>query len=159
VPAVFNFDLPFNPEDYVHRIGRTGRAGASGLAVTFVSGSDGRLVADLEKLLKKKLEIEAVEFDEDRPRSRINDGRRTWRERGETGDPRDALDTPRAPREPRAPRAASAPRDPFFEQPYEAPAVDAAPAWEASAKPATTSRVSANIKSKRKVAALFKTGE
>jgi hypothetical protein len=50
-------------------------------------------------------------------------------------------------------------QDPFFEQPYEAPAVDAAPAWEASAKPATTSRVSANIKSKRKVAALFKTGE
>ena len=159
VPAVFNFDLPFNPEDYVHRIGRTGRAGASGLAVTFVSGSDGRLVADLEKLLKKKLEIEAVEFEEDRPRGRINDGRRTWRERGETGDPRDALDAPRAPREPRAPRAPSAPRDPFFEQPYEAPATDAAPAWEASAKPATTSRISANIKSKRKVAALFKTGE
>ena len=156
VPAVFNFDLPFNPEDSVHRIGRTGRAGASGLAVTFVSGSDGRLVADLEKLLKKKLEIEAVEFEEDRPRSRINDGRRTWRERGETGDPRDALDAPRAPREPRAP---SAPRDPFFEQPYEAPATEAAPAWEASAKPATSSRVSANIKSKRKVAALFKTGE
>ncbi len=74
-------------------------------------------------------------------------------------DPRDALDTPRAPREPRAPRTASAPRDPFFEQPYEAAATDAAPAWEASAKPATTSRVSANIKSKRKVAALFKTGE
>ena len=159
VPAVFNFDLPFNPEDYVHRIGRTGRAGASGLAVTFVSGSDGRLVADLEKLLKKKLEIEAVEFDEDRPRSRINDGRRTWRERGETGDPRDALDAPRAPRETRAPRAPSAPRDPFFEQPYEAPATEAAPAWEASAKPATSSRISANIKSKRKVAALFKTGE
>ena len=159
VPAVFNFDLPFNAEDYVHRIGRTGRAGASGLAVTFVSGSDGRLVADLEKLLKKKLEIEAVEFDEDRPRSRINDGRRTWRERGETGDPRDALDAPRAPRETRAPRAPSAPRDPFFEQPYEAPATEAPPAWEASAKPATSSRVSANIKSKRKVAALFKTGE
>ena len=159
VPAVFNFDLPFNPEDYVHRIGRTGRAGASGLAVTFVSGSDGRLVADLEKLLKKKLEIEAIEYEEDRPRSRINDGRRTWRERGETGDPRDALDAPRAPRETRAPRAPSAPRDPFFEQPYEAPATEAAPAWEASAKPATSSRISANIKSKRKVAALFKTGE
>ena len=159
VPAVFNFDLPFNPEDYVHRIGRTGRAGASGLAVTFVSGSDGRLVADLEKLLKKKLEIEAIEYEEDRPRSRINDGRRTWRERGETGDPRDALDTSRAPREARTSRAPSAPRDPFFEQPYEAPVTEAAPAWEASAKPATSSRVSANIKSKRKVAALFKTGE
>ncbi|MEY2617907.1 MAG: putative ATP-dependent helicase [Pseudomonadota bacterium] len=156
VPAVFNFDLPFNPEDYVHRIGRTGRAGASGLAVTFVSGSDGRLVADLEKLLKKKLEIEAVEFEEDRPRGRINDGRRTWRERGETGDPRDVLDAPRAPREVRPARAPSAPRDPFFDQPYEAPATEAAPAWEASAKP-VTSRVSANIKSKRKVAALFKT--
>jgi superfamily II DNA helicase RecQ len=37
VPAVFNFDVPFNAEDYVHRIGRTGRAGASGLAVTLVS--------------------------------------------------------------------------------------------------------------------------
>ena len=35
VPAVFNFDIPFNAEDYVHRIGRTGRAGAAGLAVTF----------------------------------------------------------------------------------------------------------------------------
>ncbi|MEY4654170.1 MAG: putative ATP-dependent helicase [Pseudomonadota bacterium] len=158
VPAVFNFDLPFNPEDYVHRIGRTGRAGASGLAVTFVSGSDGRLVADLEKLLKKKLEIEAVEFEEDRPRGRINDGRRTWRERGETGDPRDALDAARAPREVRPARAPAAPRDPFFDQPYEAPATEAAPSWEASAKPAT-SRVSANIKTKRKVAALFKTGD
>ena len=37
LPAVFNFDVPFNAEDYVHRIGRTGRAGASGLAVTLVS--------------------------------------------------------------------------------------------------------------------------
>ncbi|NBY07979.1 MAG: DEAD/DEAH box helicase, partial [Betaproteobacteria bacterium] len=45
VPAVFNFDIPFNAEDYVHRIGRTGRAGASGLAISFVSGSnDQRLV-------------------------------------------------------------------------------------------------------------------
>jgi hypothetical protein len=41
-----------------------------------VSGSDGRLVADIEKLLKKKIEIEALEYDEDRPRGRINDGRR-----------------------------------------------------------------------------------
>src|SRR5437868_8602651 len=95
VPAVFNFDIPFNAEDYVHRIGRTGRAGASGLAVTFVAPSDTRLIGDVEKLLKRKLELEAIEFDEDRPRGRINDGRRAWRERGETGDPRDALDSPR----------------------------------------------------------------
>jgi superfamily II DNA/RNA helicase len=46
LPAVFNFDVPFNAEDYVHRIGRTGRAGASGLAVTLVDRDDNRLVAD-----------------------------------------------------------------------------------------------------------------
>jgi superfamily II DNA/RNA helicase len=157
VPAVFNFDVPFNAEDYVHRIGRTGRAGASGLAVTFVSNSDGRLMGDLEKLLKKKVEVEAVEYEEDRPRGRINDGRRHWREEGEVGDPRDALDTPppRQPRPQREYRPAAAPRDPFFDQPYQPPAADAAPAWEAAAKPAGT-RISANIKPKRKVAALFK---
>jgi ATP-dependent RNA helicase RhlE len=42
LPAVFNFDVPFNAEDYVHRIGRTGRAGASGLAVTLVTRDDMR---------------------------------------------------------------------------------------------------------------------
>jgi ATP-dependent RNA helicase RhlE len=158
VPAVFNFDVPFNAEDYVHRIGRTGRAGASGLAVTLVSGSDARLIGDLEKLLKKKIELEAIEYEEDRPRGRINDGRRTWREAGETGDPRDAMDTVREARAPRPPREnRAAPQDPFFDQPYQAPATDAPPAWEAAAKPAA-SRVSANIKPKRKVAALFKSG-
>jgi ATP-dependent RNA helicase RhlE len=157
VPAVFNFDVPFNAEDYVHRIGRTGRAGASGLAVTFVSGSDARLVGDIEKLLKRKIELEALEFDEDKPRGRINDGRRAWREAGEVGDPRDVLDSPRdrAPRPQREYRAPAAPRDPFFDQPYQAPSTDAPPAWETGAKPAT-SRVSTNIKPKRKVAALFK---
>ncbi len=156
VPAVFNFDVPFNAEDYVHRIGRTGRAGQSGLAVTFVSGSDTRLVGDIEKLLKRKIELEAIEFDEDKPRGRINDGRRTWREAGEVGDPRDVLDAPRerAPRPQRDYRPPAAPRDPFFDQPYQAPATDAPPAWETGAKPAN--RISANIKPKRKVAALFK---
>jgi ATP-dependent RNA helicase RhlE len=181
VPAVFNFDIPFNAEDYVHRIGRTGRAGASGLAVSFVSNSDQRLVGDIEKLLKKKMEIEGIEFDDERPRERINTGRRAWGdddgaeriERTESsGGSRDA---PRAPRpqrdgyrdqfredgsrEPkRSSRAAPAPRDPFFDKPYEAPALPegAAPAWEAGVKP-STSRVSSNIKTKKKVAALFKT--
>jgi superfamily II DNA/RNA helicase len=160
VPAVFNFDVPFNAEDYVHRIGRTGRAGQSGLAVTFVSGSDTRLVGDIEKLLKRKIELEPMEFDEDRPRGRINDGRRAWREAGEVGDPREVLDAPRdrdrPPRPQREYRAApAAPKDPFFDQPYQAPVTEAAPAWETGAKPAT-SRVSTNIKPKRKVAALFK---
>jgi superfamily II DNA/RNA helicase len=155
VPAVFNFDVPFNPEDYVHRIGRTGRAGAQGLAVTLVSPGDLRLMADLEKLLKKKIEVEALEFEDDRPRGRINDGRRAWREAGELGDPRDALDRERdRGRYPRESRPAPAPADPFFEQPYQPPSPEAKPAWEQAAKPA--SRVSANIKTRRKVAALFK---
>src|SRR6516164_177650 len=58
LPAVFNFDVPFNAEDYVHRIGRTGRAGASGLAVTLVTRDDSRLVSDIEKLIKKKIDLE-----------------------------------------------------------------------------------------------------
>ena len=172
VPAVFNFDVPFNAEDYVHRIGRTGRAGASGLAVTLVSGSDARLVADIEKLLKTQLDIEALEYDEDRPniqqQGRINDGRRAWREGGASAEPRndaarrDAAPRERERREPREPREyrgfrpAVASRDPFFEKPYESSTADVAPAWEAAAKSPARSGVSANIKPKRKVAALFK---
>ncbi|AMO23963.1 DEAD/DEAH box helicase [Ramlibacter solisilvae] len=155
VPAVFNFDVPFNAEDYVHRIGRTGRAGASGLAVTFVTSNDNRLVGDIEKLLKRKLELEALEFDEDRPRGRINDGRRAWREAGELGDPRDVLETQRDRGPRRDQRPAPAPRDPFFDQPYQATNIDQAPTWEQATKPAA-GRISANIKTKRKVAALFK---
>jgi len=165
VPAVFNFDVPFNAEDYVHRIGRTGRAGASGLAISFVSGSDQRLVADIEKLIKKKIELEAVEYEEDRPRGRINTGRRAWGE----DDPRDVLDAPseqrpaEREREGRsssryAPRH-SAPKDPFFDKPYEAGEVkEEKPSWEVSARP-TARAISSNIKPKRKVAALFKNQE
>ncbi len=168
VPAVFNFDVPFNAEDYVHRIGRTGRAGASGLAVSFVAPSDTRLVADIEKLIKTKLDLEAIEFEEDRPRiseqGRINDGRRLYREaeegsapRREPREPREARE-PREHREPRREPVRSAPRDPFFDQPYEStlPA-EVQPDWEAAAKAAPPRGISANIKPKRKVAALFKT--
>ena len=149
VPAVFNFDVPFNAEDYIHRIGRTGRAGASGLAVTLVSPSDTRLIADIEKLLKRKIEIEPIEFEEDRPRGRINDGRRAWREEDEDRRPL------RSEERRRDGRPAPAPKDPFFDQPYEPPPAEEVPAWEANAKPASRS-ISANIKPKRKVAALFK---
>ena len=165
VPAVFNFDVPFNAEDYVHRIGRTGRAGASGLAISFVSGSDQRLVADIEKLIKKKIELEAVEFEEDRPRGRINTGRRAWGE----DDPRDVLDAPseqRPAERERDGRSSSsyaprhnAPKDPFFDKPYEAGEVkEEKPSWEVSARP-TARAISSNIKPKRKVAALFKNQE
>ena len=153
VPAVFNFDIPFNAEDYVHRIGRTGRAGATGIAVSFATHSDTRLVHDIEKLIKRKVELEPFEFEEDRPRGRINTGRRHWGE----DDPRDVLDAPkREARESRYEPRQKAPRDPFFDQPYVEPSADSAPAPVAVAAPQPHRR-SANIKSKRKVAALFKT--
>lgn len=52
---VVNFDLPFLPEDYVHRVGRTGRAGKSGVAISFVSREEERTLADIEKLIGQRL--------------------------------------------------------------------------------------------------------
>ena len=56
VSHVFNYDVPMNPEDYVHRIGRTGRAGKSGRAITLASKSDSKFLSNVEKLIKKKIE-------------------------------------------------------------------------------------------------------
>jgi superfamily II DNA/RNA helicase len=175
VPAVFNFDVPFNAEDYVHRIGRTGRAGAAGLAVTFVSKSDVRLVGDIEKLIKTKIELEAVEFEEDTPdirtQGRINDGRRMYAEGAQdvsrrhdprSGNGRDATQEGQFVRNDRAPRLdyskpVAASRDPFFDKPYEVtPVSENIPSWEASAARHGPRNISANIKSMRRVAALFK---
>ncbi len=50
--GVINVDLPYNSEDYVHRIGRTGRAGASGTAIAFYSEENEKLLADIEALIK-----------------------------------------------------------------------------------------------------------
>ena len=61
VSHVFNYDVPFNAEDYVHRIGRTGRAGREGRAWTLASESDDKFVDAVEKLINKP--IEEVEFE------------------------------------------------------------------------------------------------
>ncbi len=58
---VFNFDVPSHAEDYVHRIGRTGRAGESGHALSLVSADEGKLLAGIEKLIKKQLPRKEVE--------------------------------------------------------------------------------------------------
>ncbi|MEJ2744029.1 MAG: DEAD/DEAH box helicase, partial [Gammaproteobacteria bacterium] len=55
LPHVVNFDLPNVPEDYVHRIGRTGRAGASGEAVSLVAADESKQLADIERLIKKQI--------------------------------------------------------------------------------------------------------
>ncbi len=56
VSHVFNFDAPWHPDDYVHRIGRTGRAGATGSAYTFVTKDDEEAIANIEKLTSHKIE-------------------------------------------------------------------------------------------------------
>lgn len=151
VPAVFNFDIPFNAEDYVHRIGRTGRAGASGLAISFVTKSDAKLLADIEKLIKRKVDLQAIELGDEqaspRREGRFNTGRRDWAEDSES-----RRDSARAPAHRSVQRA---PSDPLFDRPYDADTTSAPASWDAA--PITMSQTSANIKSKKKVAALFKT--
>ena len=61
LPQVVNFDLPNVPEDYVHRIGRTGRAGATGQAVSLVSDEEIKLLRDIELLIKQNLERRVIE--------------------------------------------------------------------------------------------------
>ena len=56
LPQVINFDIPHSPEDYVHRIGRTGRAGLTGEAISLVAPEDAEALAAIEKLINKKLE-------------------------------------------------------------------------------------------------------
>ncbi|TSE29927.1 ATP-dependent RNA helicase RhlE [Tepidimonas thermarum] len=162
VPAVFNVDIPFNAEDYVHRIGRTGRAGASGLAISFVSGRDARSLAEIEKLIGRKAEVEPLEIEDERaPRARpgrINDGQRLW----QSGAGAEAAAAPAAPvaRAPRAPRGSGADRraaDPLYDRPYE-PALppEATPEWEKAAKAPAPKGLSAYIRPRRKVAALLR---
>ena len=79
VSHVFNFDAPWHPDDYIHRIGRTGRAGAKGKAFTFVTKADEEAIESIEKLIGNKIarlgKIEApVDGDETAPAKR---GRRT----------------------------------------------------------------------------------
>ncbi|HET8553491.1 MAG TPA: DEAD/DEAH box helicase [Rhodanobacteraceae bacterium] len=57
LPLVINHDLPMVAEDYVHRIGRTGRAGANGLAISLVSHEETGLLRDIQKILKDPIEI------------------------------------------------------------------------------------------------------
>jgi ATP-dependent RNA helicase RhlE len=55
ITLVINFDVPYDVEDYVHRIGRTARAGDSGMAITFVSPEDQHLLEKIEQFLQKKI--------------------------------------------------------------------------------------------------------
>ena len=67
LPHVVNFELPNISEDYVHRIGRTGRAGADGQALSLVSADETTFLRDIEKLIGQKIEVEIVEGFEPDP--------------------------------------------------------------------------------------------
>lgn len=67
LPHVINFELPNISEDYVHRIGRTGRAGASGEAISLVSADETSYLKSIEKLINMKIEVEIVEGFEPDP--------------------------------------------------------------------------------------------
>ena len=79
VSHVFNFDTPWHPDDYVHRVGRTGRGGATGRAFTLVTSEDAEAIANVEKLTGGKIPVfelpteEVVEALEEKPRARRED--------------------------------------------------------------------------------------
>lgn len=77
LPHVVNYDLPNVPEDYVHRIGRTGRAGVNGIAISLVDGSEAKFLRDIEKLLGSKLPVgEAEDFEVPAPNPNANQSRK-----------------------------------------------------------------------------------
>ncbi len=123
LPHVVNFDLPNVPEDYVHRIGRTGRAGAQGEAISLVCVDEHGLLRDIERLIKRELPrtvLEGFEPDptiapEPIPNGRNSAGRGGNARGGRPGggrnqQPRQAAAGNAAPREPRESR--TSPREP-----------------------------------------------
>jgi ATP-dependent RNA helicase RhlE len=128
---VINFDIPHSPEDYVHRIGRTGRAGMTGEAISLVSPQDMDALAAIERLIKKKIDRVLVPgFQPDGGTVATLMGRegRGGARRGDA--PRDTAPRPMAPR-PAAPQPQRPQGDPIFSRPYEPGAAPAAPAPKA----------------------------
>ena len=137
LPLVINFELPGQPEDYVHRIGRTGRAGATGEAISLVSPDEEERLEAIERMIKLRIERELVSGFGLDPRDaggmlkspQERDRARQRRER----DPRSAAPALAREQRERSPRAGGGhagaarrappvPADPIFSRPYE-PAV------------------------------------
>jgi ATP-dependent RNA helicase RhlE len=149
LPCVINYDLPYNAEDYVHRIGRTGRAGASGDAISLYTSRDERLLDDIEKLIKQNITRGTLEgFNPAARGERSDRGERG--ERADRGAPRRREEGPRE-RAPAGVRPQAGPRreklDPFFSQPY-------VPTAQPKPSPAQKS-ASGAAKTKPKLAALL----
>ena len=112
LPHVFNYELPNVPEDYVHRIGRTGRAGSTGEAISLVGGDEQSYLADIEKLIKKRIDRREASGFMPRPRSEMPPLPQVPRPRGGFGgNGRFASQRGDSPA-PSAPRTAAVPRSP-----------------------------------------------
>lgn len=114
---VINFDLPMVAEDYIHRIGRTGRAGATGVAISLVGPEDWNRLADIERLTGRKFEREtipglepkcaeprAVEFGQASTRSKTRPTRLGARAQGSFGRRRKRLHSPHGAQQRRSPK-------------------------------------------------------
>jgi len=133
LPFVINFDLPLSPEDYVHRIGRTGRAGLTGEAIALMADDERERLGAIEKLLKIKLPIAEAEDFKRTPaphgESRHRESRRPEGRRPESRSvpSRHSESRHREDLRPKTGRSAPArssapPADPLFDKPYDPPA-------------------------------------
>jgi superfamily II DNA/RNA helicase len=133
IPAVshiFNFDVPTHSEDYIHRIGRTGRAGLSGTAITIATPADRKYVAQIEKLTGQAIQPLAVEATAERAAAFYGHHRDKPADGQKRGERRDRGDRGRHRRNGAAPRAepelqAAPVRAPRHPEPVEAAAVPA----------------------------------
>src|SRR5689334_10284376 len=73
VSHVVNFDVPWQPDDYVHRIGRTGRAGMKGIAITLATRADGEAIDRIEKLIGHKIPRTGEQLTEEAPEAEIKE--------------------------------------------------------------------------------------
>jgi ATP-dependent RNA helicase RhlE len=143
LPQVINFDVPHSPEDYVHRIGRTGRAGMTGEAISLVAPEDMEAVAAIEKLIKKRIErvlVAGFQPNAGTVATLMSGETRQGGEarRGEARPGRNEGRNHEGPRNPRregprheGPRREKPGADPIFSKPYEpglGPAPDSQPA-------------------------------
>ncbi|CAN5207644.1 DEAD/DEAH box helicase [soil metagenome] len=159
LPCVINFDLPYNAEDYVHRIGRTGRAGASGDAISLYSDKDERLLVDIEKLIKHKfVPAQLAGFvppsrsgsssSERRPAARREEGSGRSSNSSSSSSGRSAPSSAPAgfTRGPRKENSERRPQtDPWFLKPYE-PSTPAEPEPKEAGTGATATTKTSNVK-------------
>ena len=115
LPMVINYEIPSAPEDYVHRIGRTGRAGASGIAISFVSPEEDKYMVEIEKLIKRQIPKEVVAIEKTGARSHSSSRPATSKpSHAKTATSnQDATATKRTPVKKKS-------NDPWFDKPYEA---------------------------------------